>query len=76
MSVLALYNASFWEKFFQSVPVGGDEFEMLADVAASAGVSYKFARERVNDYLAGRLVEQPQNPFAPSPYWPDNYTVH
>jgi hypothetical protein len=39
-------------------PYGSDrEYEMLADVAAPAGVTYAFARQRLNDCLAVRAKE-------------------
>jgi hypothetical protein len=70
MTVLQLYDPDFWKKFFEDVRTGSDhnhefEFELLAQVAANAGVSYSFARQRVNDFLAGRLEEKLQNPYAP-----------
>ena len=49
---------------------------MLADVAARLAVTYAFARQRVNDYLAGRL-DEPKNPYAPNPHrFRGNGTVH
>jgi hypothetical protein len=35
-----LDDPNFWKKFFESIPAGSDrEYEMLADVAANAGVA-------------------------------------
>ena len=87
MNASELDRPDFWKRFFKSVnrlPVGSDrEYELLARVAARAGVSYGYARKRVNDYLAGRLAKpQPiqvlQNPFAPpNPHQhPGSDTVH
>jgi len=74
MNVSELYDPDFWKRFFESIPAGSDrKDEMVAEVAANAGVSHAFARERVDDYLAGRLPKpQPSefliDPFAPSVY--------
>jgi hypothetical protein len=66
-----LDRPDFWKRFFKSVnrlPVGSDrEYELLARVAARAGVSYGYARKRVNDYLAGRLAKPATDPSFTKP---------
>src|SRR5262245_37775893 len=62
----------FGGAFSKAIPIGGDEFELLAQVAAEHGVPYSFARARVRDYVEGRMKpSQPTgletNHYAPSP---------
>jgi len=53
-----LFNPEFWDAFFAGIPVGSDrEFEMLAKIAAERGVTYAFARQRLNDCLRIRVGE-------------------
>lgn len=88
MNASELDDPDFWRRFFESVhrlPTGSDrEYELLAKIAARAGVSYSFARQRVRDYLAGRLAKPPPisgegliNPYAPNPHrHRGNNTIH
>jgi hypothetical protein len=51
-----LYDPRFWKRCLE----GQSPFipdELLAQVAASAGVPFSFAQQRVHDYLAGRMAE-------------------
>jgi hypothetical protein len=87
VNVSTLHDPEFWKTLFENLPSSGArdvEEQALAAAAAAAGVSYTYAKARLQDYLSGRL-EKPQptdgdvlpNPFAPSPYWHrSNKTIH